>query len=74
VVVGLKLDVIFQANSLVEVQEGLEKHFNQKMRLIKEGQSIFEQWQVRPAGRVFVPKVWTFRVVFKDGVFYFGSI
>jgi hypothetical protein len=44
------------------------------MRLIKEEHSIFEQWQVRPAGGVFIPKVWGFRLVCKDGVFYFGSI
>jgi hypothetical protein len=70
----LKLDVIFQAQSLEDAWRAVEKHFNQKMRLIKEERSIFEQWSVRPAGRVFIPKVWSFRLVYKDGVFHFGSI
>jgi hypothetical protein len=70
----LKLEVVFQASSFEDAWEQVEIHFNQKMRLIKEEHSIFEQWQVRPAGSIFIPKVWSYRLVCKDGVFHFGTI
>jgi hypothetical protein len=70
----MKLDVIFQAGSFEEAQAEIEKYFNQKMRLIKEDRSIFDQWQVRPAGRVFIPRVWTFRLVRSQGAFHFGTV
>jgi hypothetical protein len=70
----LKLDVLFQAQSLESLQAEIEKHFNQKVRLIKEQNSIFEQWQVRSAERIFIPKVWTYRVIFHQGIFHFGTV
>jgi hypothetical protein len=73
----MKLDIIFQilqTVSLDEVQIEIEKYFGQKVQLIKEEHSIFEQWQVRSVERVFVPRVWTYRLVYRDGVYYFGTI
>jgi hypothetical protein len=73
----MNLDIIFQiprTASLDEIQAGIEKYFGKKMRLIKEKHSIFEQWQVRPADRVFVPKVWMYRLICRDSVYYFGTI
>jgi hypothetical protein len=73
----MKLNIIFQISrtaSLDEIQAEIEKYFGKKMRLIKEEHSIFEQWQVRPADQVFVQKVWTYRLICRSGVYYFGTI
>jgi hypothetical protein len=37
----MKIDIIFQAGSFEEAQVGIERYFNQKMRLIQEYRSIF---------------------------------
>jgi hypothetical protein len=73
----MNLDVIFQLSQTVtmeEVQSDIERYFNQKIRLIKEEHSIFEQWQVRSADHIFIPKAWTYRLIYRDGVYYFGTI
>jgi hypothetical protein len=73
----MKLDIIFEilkTISLDEIQVEIEKYFGQKMRLIKEEHSIFEQWQVRSADHIFIPKIWTYRLIYRDGVYYFGTI
>jgi hypothetical protein len=70
----LKLNILFHASSLEGLQAEVERHFNQRVRLIREENSIFNQWQVRPGGGVFIPKVWTYRIVFDGGLYYFGTI
>jgi hypothetical protein len=70
----LKLNVLFRHSSLDGIRIEIEGYFNQKVRLIKEENSVFEQWQVRSAERVFIPKAWTYRVIFHRGEFYFGTV
>jgi hypothetical protein len=69
---GLELKIIFWASSLGEVQIELGRHFGQKVRLIKEERSIFEQWQVRSAERIFIPRAWTYQVMYRDGCIFSG--
>jgi hypothetical protein len=70
----LKLNVLFQASFLEGIQAEVERRFNQRVRLIREENSIFDQWQVRPAGGVFIPKAWTYRIVLNQGAYYFGTV
>ena len=51
----------------------VEKYFNTNIRLIKLENSIFEQYEIRPIKRIFIPKIWSYRIVFNKK-FHFGII
>ena len=69
----MQLEVIYNASTLEGVKQSIELHFEQPMRVIPEKLSVFEQYQVRPILE-FVPMAWMYRIVCKDGGYYFGTI
>jgi len=44
------------------------------MRIIKSILSIFEQYEVRAVEHKFIPKIWSYRVVVKNGKYIFGKV
>jgi stage III sporulation protein SpoIIIAA len=54
--------------------KGLKDYFGHDMRLCREKLSIFEQYQVRPVQRVFIPKIWSYRIVVQHGKWNFGTV
>jgi len=69
----MQLEVIYNASTIEGVKQSIELHFEQPMRVIPEKLSMFEQYQVRPT-RVFISEAWKYRIVRRDGVYYFGKI
>jgi len=69
----MQLEVIYNAFTMEDIKQSIELHFEQPMRVIPEKLSMFEQYQVRLA-RVFIPEAWRYRIVHRDGVYYFGKI
>jgi len=69
----MQLEIIYNASTLEDVKQSIELHFGQPVRIIPEKLSMFEQYQVRPT-RVFISEAWRYRIVRRDGVYYFGKI
>jgi len=69
----MQLNIIFDASSLDDMQVKLNEHFGQKMRLIRVSLSLFESYHVRFTEK-FIPHIWEYRVVCKDGKYFFGSL
>ena len=70
----MKLECLFDADSLDELAVKINAHFGVKMRVIRSGMSLFEQYEIRPEERVFVPGVWRYRIVAKNGKYSFGVV
>ena len=69
----MELEILFYSSNFEEIKSKIEIHFNQAIKLHREGMSIFEQYQVRPVER-FIPEIWKYRIVCKSGVYHFGRI
>ena len=69
----MKLNILFSENSIEDLTDLIEIQFNCKIRVIREELSIFESYQIRPIGK-FIPKIWTYRVIAKNGQYHFGTI
>jgi len=69
----MQLEIIYNASTMEGVKQSIELHFGQPVRIIPEKLSVFEQYQVRPT-RVFISEAWRYRIVRRDGVYYFGKI
>jgi len=65
----MQLSIIFDARSLDLMHARLVEHFGQTMKLHREPMSMFESYQVR-----FTPRIWEYRVICRDGKYYFGSL
>ena len=69
---GLKILVtaysLEQCIILASVELGAE------LKVYREENSVFEQYQIRPATKTFIPKVWSYRIVAKNGAYYFGQL
>jgi len=69
----MDLNILFSTPTLDGMGKRINIHFNQTMRIFKETMSVFETYQVRPKDR-FVPEVWKYRIIGKDGKYYFGTL
>jgi hypothetical protein len=69
----MQIDVILQAESLDKIKDFAEKHLNVPLRMIREELSIFEQYIIRPLERKFIPEIWSYRIICKQGKYYFGK-
>jgi|LSPY01.1.fsa_nt_gi hypothetical protein len=70
----MKLDIIAHALTFEEIQDLVNNHFKEKMRFMKEELSIFDSYIIRPEKRIFIPKIWSYRVLCKNNTYYFGTI
>jgi len=69
----LQLQVIQSKDSLEEIHEFIEEYFGMKMRIIRLLLSVFEQYEVRPVEHKFIPQIWSYRIVVKNGKYSFGK-
>jgi len=68
------LDCICDADSMDELLDKIHIHFGLEVRFIRSEMSLFEQYEVRPKDRIFIPEVWKFRIVVKNGKYWFGRL
>jgi hypothetical protein len=69
----MQLNIICQAKSLDECKKLAEKYFQADLRVIQENLSMFEQYSIRPLARKFIPKIWKYRIICKNNIYYFGE-
>jgi len=69
----MELDILFNTSTLEGMEKRINIYFDQTMKIYKEQMSLFEAYQVRPKEK-FIPKVWKYRIVGRDGKYYFGTL
>jgi len=69
----LELHVIQSKDSLEEIHEFIGEYFGMKMRITRLPLSVFEQYEVRPVEHKFIPQIWSYRVVAKNGKHSLGK-
>ena len=57
-----------------DILEYIDQHFSTAMKPYRCQMSLFEQYEIRPIQRVFVPKIWSYRIVVREGKYHFGTI
>jgi hypothetical protein len=70
----MKISCLFDAMTLEELEVKINQYFNTEVRIIRSELSVFEQYEVRPKNRVFVEEIWKYRIVAKQGKYFFGKI
>ena len=69
----MQLEIFFDAPTFEKMKEKVNLHFNQSMKVHQEKLSMFESYQVRPTKK-FIPEIWKYRIVCKNGKYYFGTV
>jgi len=70
----MELNIIFNAPTLDECQELIETYLKSKVKIQRINLSIFEQYRLYPGGKIFIPKIWNYRIVAKNNLYYFGTL
>ena len=70
----MKLEIIYTSDFMDNILEQIDQHFNVTMKTFRSQMSMFEQYEIRPAQRVFVPRIWTYRIIAQNGKYYFGTL
>ena len=70
----MELKILESKDTLNEALEAAGAYFRLNMKAIKSTLSMFEQYELRPIARVFIPEVWKYRIIAKNGKFHFGKI
>ena len=70
----MKLEILCSSDSMDNILEQIDRHFNVTMKTYRSQMSMFEQYEIRPAQRVFVPRIWTYRIIAQNGKYYFGTL
>ena len=69
----MKLDYLFEEVSLDELIIKINQYFGMGMRIIHLKRSVFEQYEVRPQKRMFIPEICRYRIVAQHGKYFFGK-
>jgi len=69
----MELNILFDTPTLDGMGKRINIYFGQTMKVHKEPMSLFETYQVRPTKK-FIPKIWRYRILCKDGKYYFGTL
>lgn len=70
----MKLEILISENTLEELILKIEKYFQCNIRIFRSELSIFEQYEIRPNERKFIPKIWSYRIIAKNNQYHFGII
>jgi len=70
----MKLNIIRQEQDFEALKIFIDLHFKNEMRFIKLDMSIFEQWIIRPVQKIYIPKIWSYRIVYDKGQYVFGQL
>jgi hypothetical protein len=49
-----------------------EEHFNKRLRILREGLSVFEQYRLYPFYHEHIPYLWKYRIIAQNGQYHFG--
>ena len=69
----MELNILFDTPTLSGMEKRVNVHFGQTMKVHKEQMAMFESYQVRPTEK-FIPEIWKYRIISKDGKYYFGKL
>jgi len=73
----MKLDIISYASTFEEityiVEKWAEMNFEAQIRIEQITMSMFEQYRLRLKNK-FIPKIWEYRIICRNGIYYFGTI
>ena len=61
----MKLDIIFDSSDLDDLTSKINLYFDTEMRMIRPELSLFEQYEIRPKIKKFIPEIWKYRVIKK---------
>ncbi len=70
----MELQIIAQTDTLEECKTKAEEYLKIPLRIIQEKLSMFESYSIRPTERIFVPKIYTYRIICRNKKYYFGTI
>jgi hypothetical protein len=70
----MQLNIIFTEENFELIKIKIDNYFSQSMRILKVDHSIFEQYEIRPTERIFIPKIWSYRILKNNGLYHFGTI
>lgn len=70
----MKLDKIFEDDTLKGIMKKVSIHFGREMRAIRIQMSLFEQYDVRPVDRVWIKGIWEYCIVVNGGKYHFGKL
>jgi len=69
----MKLDIIESCDTFDEICEYIKIYFESDVRIDRIDLSIFEQYRMYPKEK-FIPKLWSYRIIAKNGQYHFGTI
>ena len=70
----MQLNIISYRDSMEQCQKLAEDMLGSKLRIIREEMSIFNSYRLYPGEKKFIPKLWSYRIVYKDNKYFFGTI
>ena len=70
----MKIKCIFDADSIDILTIKINQYFGAGMRIILSKLSLFEQYEIRPKSRFFIPEIWKYRIVARKGKYIFGLL
>ena len=70
----MELKIIYSDENFNEICRYIERHLQSKIRVEQLELSMFEQYRLYPGEKKFIPKLWSYRIVAKNGKFHFGTI
>jgi len=68
----MELKILQSRPTIKELQEYIELYFDSKIKIDRIDLSIFEQYRLYPGGKKHIPKIWSYRIVAKNGNYHFG--
>jgi hypothetical protein len=68
----VKLQIISDTDTFDEICAKVNSYFGMEMRFIPCKMSLFEQYDIRPVERKFIPSIWKYRIVVRNGKYFFG--
>jgi hypothetical protein len=69
----MQISILLESSSLESLKEMVNQHFGQEMRFYRLELSVFEQYDIRPAAHVYIPNIWKYRIIARNGKYYFGT-
>ena len=70
----MELNIIHKSADLQELKYLAENYLDCELRYIEIEMSMFEQYRIYPKEKRVIPKLWTYRIIKNNGVYYFGNL
>ena len=69
----MELNILYSGDTLDNAKAYANNYFEEKVRIAQIDLSMFEQYRFYPIKK-WIPKLWSYRIVAKNGKFHFGTI